>query len=205
MPSFWKWTVTAMYALWFGDVQAAVAKLRAPLYSLYVPLFLCPTCIESIHIHAKLSQSAVSTLWRFPWHHAKPFELKVCNSLVNPTSVSTETHGHQQLWKGACSFCNPTNNFDASRKTQQINGASNGNAHRNSSLVCCRCENVTLTTPTLSNAAVIDLCLSIGFTSTARAAYTSLTVPAAATVSSPQQAFVCCLRLLVEVVSAVFR
>ena len=32
-PSCSKWTIMATYALWFGDVQASVAKFNAPSYS----------------------------------------------------------------------------------------------------------------------------------------------------------------------------
>ena len=32
-PPCSKWTVTATYGLWFGDVHASVAKLRVPLCS----------------------------------------------------------------------------------------------------------------------------------------------------------------------------
>lgn len=34
-PLFSKWMVTATYALWFGEVHASVAKLRAPTCSFF--------------------------------------------------------------------------------------------------------------------------------------------------------------------------
>lgn len=39
-PIFSKWTVTATYALWFGDVHASVAKLRAPVCSYFMFLYI---------------------------------------------------------------------------------------------------------------------------------------------------------------------
>jgi hypothetical protein len=77
--------------------------------------------------------------------------------------------------------------------------------HRDSVLVCCRCEYVTFSFPTLSNAAVIEPSFSLDFASTARAAWTSFALLAAAMVSSLQQILACLLKLLVDVESEVPR
>ena len=78
---------------------------------------------------------------------------------------------------------------------------------RDSIFVCCRCEYVTFSFPTLSNAAVIEPSFNPtpDFASTSRAAWTSFVRPAASIASSPQQIFACRRKLLVDVASPVFK
>ena len=77
--------------------------------------------------------------------------------------------------------------------------------NRISVLVCCRCEYVTLSFPTLSNAAVIEPSFTRVLASTSRAAQASFVRQAASIASSPQQIFAWRRRLLVEVASPVFK
>jgi len=110
--------------------------------------------------------------------------------------------------EGSHAFRNPTHDLGTVMWGGELPGrTSDICTDRDSIFVCCRCEYVTFSFPTLSNAAVIEPSFNPtpDFASTSRAAWTSFVRPAASIASSPQQIFACRRKLLVDVASPVFK
>lgn len=119
LPSFSKWTVIAVYALWLGDVQASVAKLSAPTCSFfYLYYFIDEHAGDGAHLQ-HLCDMFANSYEDIPGIFG--YSLRRRDRVFRPTGLHEVAKATvRNYFERAFTFCYPPNNFSPGSAWVQI-------------------------------------------------------------------------------------
>ena len=201
----------ATYALWFGDVHVLVAKLKPPTCFCIQCLSSSPPCklwtsahlqhfcyLLSAHDKDTFHVMQYSIWWRY---------VVIWSTCLHKIQKCVILHNAE----GSHVFSNPSYYLSIIRGNMWTLGSRTlwYDAHRIWVLVCCLTEYVTVSFLIHSKAAVINPSVKLikqeDLVSTTWATSICFTLLATFIVDSLRQNFACCLKLLVDIKSDIFK